>query len=76
MLRMVVLALATFLLSAEAIAQAGPLQHIQVGNLDRTYLLDRFHAGEASGRLPIVIFLHGLGTLGLCPSSWCKMRCS
>lgn len=44
-------------------AQTGPLQHIRVGDLDRTYLLERFHTGEVRGRLPIVIFLHGLGTL-------------
>ena len=47
----------------QARAQLGPVQHIQVGPLDRTYVLERFHSDQAQGRLPVVIYLHGLGTL-------------
>ena len=46
-----------------ALAQPAPVEHLQVGPLDRTYVLERFHTDRAQGRLPIVIFLHGLGTL-------------
>ena len=62
-LRLAALALATFLLCNPSRAQPSPVQHIQVGDLSRAYLLDRFHADQAQGRLPIVIYLHGLGTL-------------
>ncbi len=44
-------------------AQVGPVQHIQVGPLDRTYLVERAGPAETTGRLPIIIYLHGLGTL-------------
>ncbi len=44
-------------------AQLGPVQHIQVGPLDRTYIVERAGPADASGRLPIIIYLHGLGTL-------------
>lgn len=63
MLRVAVLALAPFFLCSPSRGQPSPLQHIQVGDLIRTYLLDRFHAEQSDGRLPIVIYLHGLGTL-------------
>lgn len=63
MRRLIILALVAFGLSRPAVAQMMPMQRIQVGDLSRTYLLDRFHADQAHGRLPIVIFLHGLGTL-------------
>ncbi len=58
-------ALLSFLVGGPALAQSPlvPVQHIQVGELSRTYLLDRFHADQAQDRLPIVIYLHGLGTL-------------
>jgi polyhydroxybutyrate depolymerase len=39
------------------------VQHIQVGGLDRTYTIERFHADQTQDRLPIVIYLHGLGVL-------------
>ena len=65
MRRLAVLALLILMPLRAALAQpvAGSLLHIKVGALDRTYLLDRFQADQARGRLPIVIFLHGLGTL-------------
>jgi polyhydroxybutyrate depolymerase len=44
-------------------AQTGPMQHLQVGALQRGYVLERFRANEATGRLPIILYLHGLGTL-------------
>ena len=60
---LIIIALVALGLPCPAVAQTLPVQRIQVGVLSRTYLLDRFHADQAQGRLPIVIFLHGLGTL-------------
>ena len=54
---------ATLIACSPARAQLGPVQHIQVGPLDRTYVLERFRSDEAPGRLPVVVYLHGLGTL-------------
>ena len=54
---------ATLIACSPARAQLGPVQHIQVGPLDRAYALERFHSDQAPGRVPVVISLHGLGTL-------------
>ena len=43
------------------------MEHIRVGPLDRGYVLERFRAGEADGRLPIIIHLHG-------SARWCRTR--
>ena len=61
--RLVALSFAMLIACSPARAQLGPVQHIQVGPLDRTYVLERFHSDQAQGRLPVVIYLHGLGTL-------------
>ena len=61
--RLMALSTAMLIACSPAQAQLGPVQHIQVGPLDRTYVLERFHSNQAQGRLPVVIFLHGLGTL-------------
>lgn len=65
MLRLAVLALSILMPVSAALAQpaAGPVLHLKIGTLDRSYLLDHFHADQTKGQLPIVIFLHGLGTL-------------
>ena len=44
-------------------AQGGPVRHLQVGALDRTYILERYIPDQATGRLPVIIYLHGLGAL-------------
>ena len=62
-LHLAVLTVAALIACSPAQAQLGPVQHIQVGPLDRTYVLERFHSDQAQGRLPVVIYLHGLGTL-------------
>lgn len=61
--RLVAFSGALLIACSQARAQLGPVQHIQVGPLDRAYVLERFHADQAQSRLPIVIYLHGLGTL-------------
>ncbi len=45
----------SFLMGDQALGQSppAPVRHIRVGELLRTYLLDRFHADQAQGRLPI-----------------------
>lgn len=62
-LRWVAFALVMLAWCTSSRAQPTPLQHIRVGELDRTYLLDRFHADQAQARLPVIIYLHGVGTL-------------
>jgi len=63
MRRTIVSALATLIAWSPGWAQPGPVQHIQVGPLDRTYVIERSHPDQAADRLPIIVYLHGLGVL-------------
>jgi polyhydroxybutyrate depolymerase len=63
MRRTIVSALAILIAWSPAWAQLGPVQHIQIGLLDRTYVIERLHPDQAASRLPIIVHLHGLGTL-------------
>ena len=63
MRKLLIAALCTALGCSTARAQLGPVQHIQVGPLDRSYIVERAGLAEANSRLPIIIYLHGLGTL-------------
>ncbi len=61
MVRLASILMMALTLCGPARAQPSPVQHMEVGGLSRAYLLDRFGAGPPQGRLPIVIYLHGLG---------------
>lgn len=54
-------ALLALVLAGSAGAQQAP-RHIEVAGLDRVYLQQRV-GGETPDRVPVIIFLHGLGTL-------------
>jgi polyhydroxybutyrate depolymerase len=48
---------------AESANSADPLQSIQIGAQTRFYTITRYHEEEMHARLPILLYLHGLGSV-------------